>query len=376
MNKKSNSTQLPSGAPPIPAIKVPSGPSPLTTNSGASRGRSHSDVGNKGSNGAVSDAASPAAQLSGLLTGGMPKLRKRGGVDTGANNDASYSSDPETHRSSAANTSEEAAPAPPTVHNAAVPFPSKINGLRPAPETIESSPGFVGASPLNPKRHLPRPAPRTSITLSAPANKPPPPPVTSRKPSAPPAPPPPPPPPPPPSSLPPSSSSGSSTPSAPPPPPPMAGSPRTSPTPRPPAPTASDSSPQGLPNTLAMQAARNAFGSQKSPPSAAPPPLPLSPASVPPPPPISAPSPPTSRSESQIPSSGRPDLDPGAYTLTNGDNDLPGQLSAASRIWIEDQRWRFPDESQFPPPRQLSGGPKRYRAGRGSSVPLDLRYLT
>ncbi|KAH7130711.1 hypothetical protein B0J11DRAFT_259632 [Dendryphion nanum] len=38
---------------------------------------------------------------------------------------------------------------------------------------------------------------------------------------------------------------------------------------------------------------------------------------------------------------------------------------------IHDLRWRFQDESQFPKPREFSNGPKRYRAGRGSSVPLD-----
>jgi len=39
---------------------------------------------------------------------------------------------------------------------------------------------------------------------------------------------------------------------------------------------------------------------------------------------------------------------------------------------IEDARWKFQDESQLPKPREFVGGPKRYRAGRGSSIPLDL----
>jgi len=39
---------------------------------------------------------------------------------------------------------------------------------------------------------------------------------------------------------------------------------------------------------------------------------------------------------------------------------------------IEDARWKFQDESQLPKPREFVGGLKRYRAGRGSSVPLDL----
>jgi hypothetical protein len=40
--------------------------------------------------------------------------------------------------------------------------------------------------------------------------------------------------------------------------------------------------------------------------------------------------------------------------------------------FVQDLRWRFQDESQFPRPREFTNGPKRYRAGRGSSVPLDL----
>lgn len=39
---------------------------------------------------------------------------------------------------------------------------------------------------------------------------------------------------------------------------------------------------------------------------------------------------------------------------------------------IQDSRWKFQDDSQLPKPRDFIGGPKRYRAGRGSSVPLDL----
>ena len=42
---------------------------------------------------------------------------------------------------------------------------------------------------------------------------------------------------------------------------------------------------------------------------------------------------------------------------------------------IVDPRWKFQDESQFSKPRDFVGGPKRYRAGRGSSVPLNLKAL-
>ena len=67
--------------------------------------------------------------------------------------------------------------------------------------------------------------------------------------------------------------------------------------------------------------------------------------------------------------------DASVYTLTNGGGPLssPVKQSGASRhINIEDKRWRFQDESQLPIPRQFTGVPKTYRAGRGSSVPLDL----
>lgn len=42
---------------------------------------------------------------------------------------------------------------------------------------------------------------------------------------------------------------------------------------------------------------------------------------------------------------------------------------------VHDPRWKFVGEDKFPKPREFSGGAKRYRAGRGSSVPLDLRSL-
>lgn len=42
---------------------------------------------------------------------------------------------------------------------------------------------------------------------------------------------------------------------------------------------------------------------------------------------------------------------------------------------IQDSRWKFQDDSQLPKPRDFRGGQKRYRAGRVSSVPLDLKSL-
>lgn len=45
------------------------------------------------------------------------------------------------------------------------------------------------------------------------------------------------------------------------------------------------------------------------------------------------------------------------------------------QIHVEDPRWKWVDESMFPKPREFCSKPRRYRAGRGSSVPLDLSAL-
>lgn len=93
-------------------------------------------------------------------------------------------------------------------------------------------------------------------------------------------------------------------------------------------------------------------------------------------------------------------LDPSAYTLGpanggggSGKSPSPSPLGGGGggdsrggggwggiggpreHIIVHDTRWRFPDESQLPKPRPFQGGPRRYRAGRGSSVPLDLGAL-
>lgn len=163
--------------------------------------------------------------------------------------------------------------------------------------------------------------------------------------------------------------------------------------------------------SIAMQAARLAgsnVGVPRSPPSssstpAAPPPPP------PPAPPSSAPPPPTSREPPAATNRARAGsnlrstmLDPSAYTLSPTSNGSGGGSKSPSpapggkdrdkdrdrdsgygggiggpreRIIVHDPRWRFPDESQLPKPRPFQGGPRRYRAGRGSSVPLDLSAL-
>ncbi len=85
-------------------------------------------------------------------------------------------------------------------------------------------------------------------------------------------------------------------------------------------------------------------------------------------------------------------LDPSAYTLgpANGGGGGGGGSGGSSknqspvpspgagpreRVVVQDARWRFPDESQLPKPRSFQGGHRKYRAGRGSSVPLDLGAL-
>ncbi|KAF2639888.1 hypothetical protein P280DRAFT_385288, partial [Massarina eburnea CBS 473.64] len=74
-------------------------------------------------------------------------------------------------------------------------------------------------------------------------------------------------------------------------------------------------------------------------------------------------------------------LDSSSYTLSNGAGGTsPTRSSSVSGggkkkgkiVPVHDLRWRFVDESQFPKPREFVGVPKKYRAGRGSSVPLDL----
>jgi hypothetical protein len=47
---------------------------------------------------------------------------------------------------------------------------------------------------------------------------------------------------------------------------------------------------------------------------------------------------------------------------------------SSGAVKIHDLRWKFQDDSTLPAPRQWRKGlEKKYRAGRISSVPLDLR---
>lgn len=372
-----------------------------------------------------------APQLGGLFAGGMPKLRKTGG---GVN---VYDSDPETNaRKSSAPTVPSGVPpprpggAPPPLPAGAAPVPPSVaslkSNLRPTssaslPAEPQSKPkppppigkkppipppasrkpsGFASKSMLNLPTHEP---PRPSSS-PAPSNAPPPPPpMPGNAPRPPPTPasrpaplPPgaPPAPPPPPASrignvrdedneYDPYNYNEASTPPAPPPPPPMNGLPKQP--------------------SLAEQAARNAFGQNRTTSPAAAPPAP-----PPPPPPLSAPGRPSTspappapppapmaRTETQpgtpggVPTAGGVALgsdgtlnrlnsmgDASSYTLTNGNRsraDSGARGAAGSRFTVQDNRFKFQPEDQLPKPREFHGGPKRYRAGRGSSVPLDLK---
>ncbi|EME49880.1 hypothetical protein DOTSEDRAFT_68622 [Dothistroma septosporum NZE10] len=169
------------------------------------------------------------------------------------------------------------------------------------------------------------------------------------------------------------------------------------------------------PPSLAQQAALNAFGMNRanSPASHPPPPPPGSaplrpntspgPPALPPPPPMSRnnslppapPPPPAPKASSSggIPTAGgmslgqisqsttdlptrMPTMDTSAYTLTNGraraDSAPRDQIGGGGRYVVQDSRWKFQGNDTLPKPRDFVGGPKRYRAGRGSSVPLDL----
>ncbi|GAM87705.1 hypothetical protein ANO11243_057320 [Dothideomycetidae sp. 11243] len=390
LDVKKGAGPSPLGAPPVPGL-APKTSSPLAPpRPDAGRARAASDLGDSGNGG--------PPQLGGIFAGGIPKLRKSGGVKTGAESDSPYLSDNDTSRRSPAPPAFSApkppsaprvpggAPPPPPPSNA--PAPPNVaalkGGLRPVSHTGALSTGLSG--------DLGADDPRRASTLSLPTKpkppllgkKPPIPPPASRKPSgtAPPIPPSAPPPP-----------SSHAPPAPPPPPPPPAGAPRPpqthapSPSPSsraPPPPPSAPPPPSGFSPSIAQQAARSAFGHPSpgvSPPAspAPPPPRPPVSAAPPPPPPPSAISQPALLSPNPPPPSApiaRRPLDASAYTLSNGGSHSPSPSRDASigghRLNIENPKWKFQPDNALPNPRDFTNGPKRYRAGRGSSVPLDL----
>ena len=361
------------GAPPIPGLRPPTGLAPPVPP--ANRNRSNSDTG--ASTSAIPEAA---PQLGGLFAAGMPKLKKRsGGINTGADGDQQSYSDSETTRPSIPR--PPVAPAPPLPSTTA-PIIPRINGLRPTLTSADSAPPVP--SPLaNLKKPPPRPAPKPALSTIA-LGKAPPPPPTSRRPSGQPVLPPPAPPlpvsnapslaPPIPPSFPPSHSPSSAPPPPPPPPPTSAPQPpafappppvspsrlaQTSAAPLPPPPPPPPPQAPSIPP--AQAAAMQAFGRSAT--SVNRPDSPSSPQHSGYGPQIIPNRQPVSTHASNLPAS--------SYTLTNGNSHLSGGGSQG----INDPRWKFQDESTLPPPRQFTGVPKRYRAGRGSSVPLDLNSL-
>ncbi|KAI1397554.1 hypothetical protein F4819DRAFT_471662 [Hypoxylon fuscum] len=384
---------------------------------GNSRARSDSDLAGGNSAAAAAAASTESApQLAGLFAGGMPKLKKRaGGVNTGANHAA-----PDTEPSSSA-PKPPSLPRPPmggapAIPGRAVPTPpsASMAHLRKTVSDVQrpmssvTIGGSKGPPPPVGKKPPPPPGSRKPSTMPSHPPQPPPlpgghapPPPPSSAP-APPAPPPPPPvsapapPPPPPTS----------TPAAPPPPPPaIAPRPPVAPSrslPPPPPPLTQHSLTQHSNISslnIGQQAAMRATttGGGRSSPTAGPP-------APPPPPPASAPTPPPSAPPKREPSvSGRARagsnlrsmLDPSAYTLApngggGGHNKSPspspnhsgfpsprGEMMSrgGERYVVHDSRWRFKDEAELPKPRPFQGGPRKYRAGRGSSVPLDLAAL-
>ncbi|TFA98477.1 hypothetical protein CCMA1212_009683, partial [Trichoderma ghanense] len=348
------------GAPPVPALALAP---PVPGN----RARSNSDQKSASQDVRPVDSA---PQLGGLFAGGIPKLKKRGGIDTGASAEASFHSDSEKAPShSAPHVPSFAAPKPP-----------------------------ADAAPAIPGRGPPIPPPGAAAGLKKtkgpppPIGKKPPPLPTSRKPSARATPPPPAPPPPAPSSA----APMLPTAPAPPPPPPASSAPAPVSLPPPPPPPPASAAPvlPGAPPPPPPSVAPPLPSPSSAPRAQPPPPPPAPPGAAhspppPPAPPVSAPSPPSAppAPRSRGSSLRHTMLDPSTFTLTsNGggssvslpakaSNHSPSPSHGGGRIIINDTRWHFKDESMFPKPRDFVGGPRRYRAGRGSSVPLDLSAL-
>ncbi|POS86007.1 hypothetical protein EPUL_002604 [Erysiphe pulchra] len=278
-----------------------------------------------------------SSHLAGLFSGGIPKLKKReGGIDTGANSNSIYTSDTESSRVSTQKFPQLA------------PRPSTAVPSRPRSQNGMVSPPSLSATNL---RNM------VSNTMIRPMSaKGPPPPVGKKPPATYPA-----------SrklsssqiSMSVSSAPPSTLPPPPPPPPPLA-APRISPNNNarllpPPAFQTVPPSANGMGQSLAIQAAIRAAG-QSSP-------------SITMLQPTSRPPPPTPQVMKHISGSG---FSTNANEIRLSQNaNTKSKEDTQKRIIMNDPRWKFRDESMLPKPREFIGLPKKYRAGRGSSVPLD-----
>ncbi|KAK6500288.1 hypothetical protein TWF481_010633 [Arthrobotrys musiformis] len=352
-----------------PALGVP----PIPGNLGGNRPRSSSDSG--GGFGGASNGGESQTPLAGMLAIGASRLRKGAGIETGASNVSPYLSDNDAPKGRA--------PIPPR------PVPTKPLGGRPGipipgsapaipgrkPPALAPRPNFPGIPPPRPYSDAPQmapPVPPTQRRLSSAPTAPPPPPPTGAAPPIPGA-----------SRLGPNRNAPSPTPpsfaapTAPPPPPPPQPTRNAAPPPPPQMPL----TPPHTQSNFAIAAAKAAsnFPSNH-------PPTPQTPSAAPPAPP---PAPPQSR----IPS--RRDIS--NFTLSSninsgvgrGRSGIPSRPDSVAsthsiksngngRLVVDDMRFRWKREEELPKPREWFGPPSsgwKYKSGRGSSVPFDLRLL-
>ncbi|KEZ44418.1 Beta-N-acetylhexosaminidase [Scedosporium apiospermum] len=303
------------GAPPIPGM-APKPPGGLAPPVPALRARSNSDQGDRPAAHKPSGSLDGAPQLAGLFAGGMPKLRKRGGgVDTGADSNASFLSDSETVPS-APKPPTFSAPKPPTGSAPAIPtrplaetLHSRVTCTPSSGSSSASAAGVIGTSTTSLSAAE---TPSTSISLTRNASA-----TTSARGAA--------------LFIPRSAPSSSSTPA------------------------------RGVRSVQPSNAGSNQSSRSSL--------LTL----------IS-----TSPTTTFVRTISSFRAAPAAVFSLHGPNGtkspsptkgLMSPSSGGGRIFIDDSRWKFKDENDLPPPRSFVGGPRKYRAGRGSSVPLDLSAL-